>query len=177
MVDKGAYPRMVVRFYVLVSKETYNRPKETYSYAKRDLQILPAYGGTIVCVYIYIYIYIYIYMYICICIYTYISPRWGWESSEEAANREQGAGAWRCRPRLGVPRAPGLPSQLCTHFSVHCHHLLRHPLLHPAAHTEEKKGGSGCCPHVCARQMHVNEACQRATKRTTGTGDAMHPKP
>jgi len=24
--------------YVLVSKETYNRPKETYSYAKRDLQ-------------------------------------------------------------------------------------------------------------------------------------------
>ena len=39
MVDKGAYPRMVVRFYVLVSKETYNRPKETYSYAKRDLQI------------------------------------------------------------------------------------------------------------------------------------------
>ena len=25
--------------YVLVSKETYNRPKETYLYAKRDLQI------------------------------------------------------------------------------------------------------------------------------------------
>ena len=25
--------------YVLVSKETYNRPKETYLYAKRDLQM------------------------------------------------------------------------------------------------------------------------------------------
>ena len=38
-MPKETYRLLACQRYVLVSKETYNRPKETYSYAKRDLQI------------------------------------------------------------------------------------------------------------------------------------------